>query len=371
MAVSAVRTGLFICLGVWGCAVPAHAAELDLERIESIVPEHYVAYRTAGPLEIDGRLDEPSWQRAAWTRYFADIEGRDRPEPRFHTRAKVLWDDEFLYVAADLEEPDVWATLTQRDAVIYHDNDFEVFIDPDGDTHQYYEFEINAHGTAWDLLLVRPYRDGGPYVNAWQISGLLSAVHVWGTLNDARDVDQGWSVELAFPWAVLKECANGMAVPPADGDQWRVNFSRVEWQVDVEGSEYVKVPGRTEENWVWSPQGLVNMHFPEQWGWVQFAVAAVGPETAGFVPAPAQEARDVLRAIYYRQRRFHEEYGRYTADLDSLGVQNPVLRNYLWPPQIAVTPRLFEASLEEVVDLDGDGEISHWVIRQDSRIWKE
>ena len=65
-----------------------------------------------------------------------------------------------------------------RDAVIYHDNDFEVFIDPDGDNHLYYELEINALGTEWDLLLVKPYRDGGPAVNAWDIQGLRTAVHV-------------------------------------------------------------------------------------------------------------------------------------------------------------------------------------------------
>jgi hypothetical protein len=42
-----------------------------------------------------------------------------------------------------LESPHVWATLTNHDTVIFQDPDFEVFIDPDGDTHNYYEFEIN------------------------------------------------------------------------------------------------------------------------------------------------------------------------------------------------------------------------------------
>ena len=56
----------------------------------------------------------------------------------------MLWDDEYFYVAAELEEPDIWATLTERDAVIFYDNDFEIFIDPDGDSHEYYEFEMNA-----------------------------------------------------------------------------------------------------------------------------------------------------------------------------------------------------------------------------------
>ena len=85
---------------------------------------------------------------------FVDIEGDARPRPRFATRMKMLWDDEFFYIAADMQEPDIWGTLTTRDSVIFQDNDFEVFIDPDGDTHEYYELEINALKTAWDLLLV-------------------------------------------------------------------------------------------------------------------------------------------------------------------------------------------------------------------------
>ena len=84
-----------------------------------------------------------------------------------------------------MEEPDVWATLTERDSVIFHDNDFEVFIDPDGDTHAYYELEVNALGTAWDLILIKPYRDGGPAINGWDIAGLKVGVDV-----AARSIDR-------------------------------------------------------------------------------------------------------------------------------------------------------------------------------------
>ena len=99
----------------------------------------------------------PAWASAPWTETFVDIEGYRRPEPRFKTRAKMLWDDEWFYVAAEMEEPDLWGTLTERDSVIFRDNDFELFIDPDGDTHGYYELEVNALGTPWDLLLIKGY----------------------------------------------------------------------------------------------------------------------------------------------------------------------------------------------------------------------
>ena len=84
-------------------------------------------------------------------------------------------------VAAEMDEPDVWGVLTERDSVIFHDNDFEIFIDPDGDTHAYYELEVNALGTPWDLMLITPYRDGGPAIHAWDIAGLQVGVRVRGT----------------------------------------------------------------------------------------------------------------------------------------------------------------------------------------------
>ena len=113
----------WILLGMvsWAVAVEGQRG-FDMDYVESIEPLNYLAYRTAGSIDIDGKLDEPSWQRAAWTAAFVDIEGARKPLPQFKTRAKMLWDDEFLYLAADLEEPHVWATYEDRDATIYHEN---------------------------------------------------------------------------------------------------------------------------------------------------------------------------------------------------------------------------------------------------------
>src|ERR1041384_4960884 len=112
-----------------------------------------------------------AWGGAAWAGWFVDILGGSAPTPRFRTRAKMLWDDQFFYIGAELQEPDVWATLTEHDSVIFNDNDFEVFIDPDGDNHSYYEIEINALNTVWDLRLPKPYRDGGPALTEGDIPG--------------------------------------------------------------------------------------------------------------------------------------------------------------------------------------------------------
>ena len=328
-----------------------------------VPPKGYVCYRAAGPLQIDGRLDDGPWRDAPWTDDFVDIEGDRKPRPRFRTRVKMLWDDTCFYVGAELHEPHVWATLTRHDAVIFHDNDFEVFIDPDGDNHQYYEFEINALNTGWDLLLVRPYRDGGPAVNGWDIAGLKTAVNVDGTLNDPRDTDRGWSVELAFPWAALAEAA-GRPTPPRDGDQWRVNFSRVEWRHEVVGGKYRKVAGRKEDNWVWSPQGVIDMHQPERWGYVQFSTGRPGART--FRPDPEGPARHALHQVYHAQRAYHKKHRRWAASL--AGLDLPALRHarFVDGPVLQTTDDLFQASVTVRVP---DGPPRRVSIRQDSRVW--
>ena len=164
-------------------------------------PKTYVCRRAEEKLVPDGKLDKPFWDKAQWTEDFVDIEGDRKPVPAKRTRVKMLWDDEFFYFGAEMTDNEIWATLTERDSVIFHDNDFEIFIDPDGDTHQYYEFEINALNTVWDLLLVAPYRDGGPPVNGWDIAGLQTAVHIDGELNNPDADKRGWSVEVAMPWS--------------------------------------------------------------------------------------------------------------------------------------------------------------------------
>jgi hypothetical protein len=228
-------------------------------------PRQYDCHR-GGPVKIDGRLDDAAWSKAAWTNAFVDI-ANDKT-PRFRTRVKMLWDDVYLYIGAELEEPDVWATLTAHDSVIFHDNDFEVFLNPTGDTLKYFEFEINALNTGWDLFLPKPYNKGGTADNGWEMPGYKSAVAIDGTLNDPRDRDKGWSVELALPWSAFVERSGKGR--PREGEEWRMNFSRVEWQVRVVNGKYEKIAGLPEDNWVWSPQGVVNMHVPEKWGVVRF-----------------------------------------------------------------------------------------------------
>jgi hypothetical protein len=221
-------------------------------------PLAYACHFTATPPTIDGKLDDAVWKQAPWTTDFVDIQGSAKPAPRFRTRVKMLWDRQYLYIAAQLQEPDVKATLTQHDSVIFKDNDFEVFVKPLPATASYYEFEMNALNTGWDLFLAKPYKAGGTADNSWDIPHLRTAVAVQGTLNNSSDTDQGWTLEIAYPLNAFE--ARQHVPAPGPGTQWRINFSRVEWKA---GQPH-------EDNWVWSPQGLIDMHVPERWGYLNF-----------------------------------------------------------------------------------------------------
>ena len=266
-------------------------------------PLSYRAPFAAARPALGGSLEQGAWAAAPWTEDFVDIEGGRRPLPAYRTRAKMLWDAEFLYVGAELQEPHVWSTLARHDEIVFHDNDFEVFLDPDGDGREYYEVEINARGTVFDLFLHRSYRNGAPAIHEWDVSGAFGrATSFDGTPDDARDVDRGWTVMLAIPWAAFVpprdaridalpegqrdfgDRARGGAAP-RPGDCWRINFSRVQWRHNheelaadgtrtgrtLQGPEpYAKRAGLPEDNWVWSPQWAIDMHLPQFWGRVTF-----------------------------------------------------------------------------------------------------
>lgn len=335
-------------------------------------PERYVSYKASDSLDIDGILQEKSWEKAEWTEYFLDIEGETKPDPRFNTRVKMLWDDKYFYIAARLEEPHLWATLTERDAIIFHENNFEVFIDPTGDTHNYYELEINALGTYWDLMLTKPYRDGGRAIDAWDIRGLKTGIDLNGTLNNPTDIDSGWTVELAIPWNVLEEAAP-KGRPPGNGEIWRVNFSRVQWQIEERNGQYVK-KSDTEDNWVWSPQGLINMHYPEMWGYVQFSentTSSSQKTQTSFDNHSEEQMKWYLRKLYYRQHKYHEKHGAFADQLKELSgselrkkMRSKIYFDQWLKPEIYATDHTFEISIEH----QKSGE--KWYIREDGRVWE-
>jgi hypothetical protein len=261
---------------------------------------HYICFKTLKPPLIDGHLDEGCWKKAPKSPRFVDMVSG---VPGFlDTRVAALWDKECLYIAFWVEEPDLQAKLTERDSLIYTENDVEVFI---GGRDCYYEFEINALGTVYEVFFIwqDAYKKGsvfdreefdlfGPRVDLlggfqdsmrygkhprgprwaflnWDFPGLKSAVQAEGTLNDSTDLDRGWTVELAFPWEGMKILAGGRALPPQEGDIWRIDFSRFE-ALSFNGIQANPHPG-----WSFNKHGVYDSHIPECFTYVHFSTKNV------------------------------------------------------------------------------------------------
>src|SRR5208337_3989667 len=236
---------------------------------------------------------------------------------------------------------------------------FEVFIDPKGETQPYYEFEMNALNTTWDLLLDKPYMDGGKPHNEWEITGAKTATQVLGTINNPADRDRGWSVELAFPWSALSQHAHH-AGPPNEGEEGRIDFSRVEWQIIITNGAYRKVPNTREDNWIWSPPGVVDLHRPEMWGRLQFT-RRPAPEPVSVGPIPGKPARDLALEVYYAEHDFFHAYNRWATNLAELSRLSGQLPDGVQAPALEASPDGYTCA---VAFHDATG--AHvWRIRQD------
>jgi hypothetical protein len=262
---------------------------------------HYTCLRTGQKLEVDGRLDKSAWFETPKSRRFVDLLSG---VPGFlETRMACLWDDENLYVAFWVDEPNVQARLAKRDSLVWTENDVEIFI---GGEDCYYEFQINALGTIYevfyiwqdalkkgsrfdipefDLLahrvdVIGGFQDGMRYGKHprgprwafmdWDFPGLRAAVRVDGSLNDPTDVDKGWTAEIAFPWQGMKTLAGGRAVPPRAGDVWRMDFSRFEL-LEFCGAKAEPHPG-----WALNKHGVYDSHIPECFSYVRFSESRAG-----------------------------------------------------------------------------------------------
>jgi hypothetical protein len=328
----------------------AQPAFKEFKNLLSIPKGYVVSYVKTAPL-IDGDINDSVWQQARWTDDFVDIEGDFKPKPPLQTNIKMLWDDTCLYIAAQIKDPNVWAYLKQHDDIVFMDNDFEIFINPNNTTHQYYEIEFNAINTIFDLFLNKPYRNMGNAMSSWDAKGIRSAVKIKGTLNDPSDIDKGWTIEIAIPFKAVS-LGNSRQVP-MEGSLWRINFSRVEWDTKVISGKYEKLKDKNgqnlpEHNWVWSSQGLVNMHYPERWGYLQFTK---NNGDAKFVLPYAEQQKQYLWLTYYRQKAWLSEHYAYAPSLTALKLDDNITINANTNSlQMAATPHQFMAFITDKKD---------------------
>lgn len=322
---------------------PATSPWLTYTLADKPQPRSYVVHRVpeGQRIAVDGQIDDTAWQGAPWTQAFVNILGSAGPAPAQSTRAKMLWDDQYLYVAANLTDSQVWANYRLHDSPLYLEPAFEVFIDPDGDNWFYYELEYNALAVTWDLFMARPWRNGGPALNSFEAvqpsestytgpeSGwtpVKRATWVGGAVNNASLTTSGWTIEIALPWATLGQAAKRSS-PPKPGDQWRLNLSRQSWNATWSelGQAFVKVPAdqTPETTSVWTPQYIDTIHAPETWGYVEFSDApATGGESGGTAATAdtSWPARAFLMDVYRAETAFYANTSRFATSFEELGL---------------------------------------------------
>jgi hypothetical protein len=211
----------------------------------------YSCRRTATPLIINGRLDDPAWSQAVEVSLLQAASGQ---APRQATTVRLLWDDHYLYIGFHCEDTRIYASMREHGMHLWEEEVVEVFIDDDCDDYSYAEIEVNPLNTTLELFL---FKRGEVWKQLWewQSSGMRTAVQVAGDPNDPESLDRSWTVEIALPW---EDFCTAPHLPPHVGDRWRMNLYRIDRA--PQGDEYS----------AWSPPGRNAFHTPERFGWLEF-----------------------------------------------------------------------------------------------------
>ena len=222
----------------------------------------YFAKKIDHDFSVDGVVTKEICQQATWSATFVDMGSGEQAE--FTTRSAILWSETHLYVAFQAEEPDLQASLTERDSLIFLENDLELFIDG---RDAYYELEVNALNTVYEVFFI--WRDAfskGTKFPPETFDISHPDVYTFGGDYDRSDLDEGWSLEIAIPWESLVYLADGRSLPPQDGDIWKIFLGRFQKKI-VNGREISPHPASSLRS-----HGVYDTHLPEEWSEISFVV---------------------------------------------------------------------------------------------------
>ena len=219
-----------------GCAVPVAQKKAD----EPPVTRKAECRRATAPIRINGVLDDVAWDDAQEIKGLAVFWQKRKAATA--TTARLLWDGNYLYFSAEMEDHDLFALVKDRNGMTWEDDVFELFFKPKADKPAYYEFQVNALNTRLELFF--PSRGAGGYRRfAPQTKlGLESAVKLRGTLNKYDDKDKGWTVEGRIPWAAFKATGGR----PAAGDRWKLALCRYDYSATLERPDLSSTAPLTE-----------------------------------------------------------------------------------------------------------------------------
>jgi len=223
----------------------------------------YFVTQIDSPITIDGLDNEDAWQNIPYSNSFVDI--INGSEVDYSTKFKCTRDDKNIYFFVKLEEPHIRGLMTSHDTLLYNENCFEIFIDPDNDGKNYLELEINARETTLDLLMDKPYKKGGKSDIAYDIKGLEHMTNISGTINNPNDTDKFWTIEIAIPMSSVFELSN-YGVEKSNF-HWRVHLARMQFPHTINKGTYKQDPKVLPKVWVWNQQSAFDNHIPERWGY--------------------------------------------------------------------------------------------------------
>jgi hypothetical protein len=252
---------------------PPENAPPKVETPQLVVPK----FGKADTIKIDGKLDEPAWQKAAFTGPFVQPGDGNGALPDYpvNSTAKLAWDDQNLYVAFNVADkaPDSPFKPTDKDPHIWEKSSgVELMIQPGDfpDNKDYYEIQVDTKLAIWDTHFDdynQPINaDKGEFGHMEWSAGVKSAVTL--------DKEKGYVLEVAVPWKSFDKPR--VAAPPAPGDSWRINLYSFR---DGQGKALA-----------WSPiLGKGNFHFTQRFAKVTFT------GEPGANPAPSGSAMPDLK----------------------------------------------------------------------------
>jgi uncharacterized repeat protein (TIGR03806 family) len=220
---------VLLLLSAGGCRAPGTAPSAGAP-----LPEAFECRWAEMPPVLDGRGDDPAWKDAQpIDNFYLPWLGADARASKTRTRAKLLWDREYLYFLAEMEDSDLYATIKEHNGRLWENDVFELFFKPSTGKPGYYEFQVNAAGATLELFL--PRRGSGGYDRFRNDADfhLQAAVKLDGTLNHWQDKDKGWTVEGRIPWRDFVRTGGR----PLVDEEWSFALCRYDYSADFEGPE--------------------------------------------------------------------------------------------------------------------------------------
>lgn len=177
------------------------------------------AFRIENHVVLDGRLDDPIWDKAVAISDFTQHDPNEGEPASLPTEVYISYDDAAIYIGARMHDtaPDsIIKQLARRDVDLTADM-FGFYVDPYNDNQTGFYFGVNAAGTRYDGTLYNDDWDDNSWDGVWEARTQID--------------DEGWTVEMRIPYSQLR-------FKKSDQYVWGVNFSRFvarrnEWDYKV------------------------------------------------------------------------------------------------------------------------------------------